>query len=181
MVDEKGRGKENSNRNSVIGRDDLHKVWEYRKEADNLLHQRFSFFLLAESFLVLSIVTILVSNNVGDRLKTVEVMISLLGIVFTFGWWYVNVRIRIRLDHLKENYMNKDSIYNEYLSSVKEPINKVIKKLHINTLILPLSTLFFWWIMLFEVILNYDRFCYGVFLMVFFVILYFIMPKKNYL
>ena len=35
------------------------KVWEYHKEADNLFHQRFNFFLVAESMLIVSFVTLL--------------------------------------------------------------------------------------------------------------------------
>jgi len=156
------------------------RVWEYHKEADHLFHQRFSFFLLAESFLVLSVVTILVDAKL-DNLQSIKIAISLLGFVFTFGWWYVNLRLRIRLDYLKNTYLKEeDFVYKKYMDCVKEPIKDYLGiGFHINSCILPKATIIFWWFILFDVILHSHFISNIIILLLIYTLLSLIKPSKK--
>ena len=87
--------------------------------------------------LVVSFATIL--NTPYDLVKFA---IIILGILYTFGWLYVNVRIRKRMDFLKNNYLIKhDQLYRKYIISVKDFFEKHI---HISSEILPKATFLFW-------------------------------------
>lgn len=119
------------------------------------------------------------NKDASARLKSVEIAISLLGMMFTFGWWYVNLRIRRRLDYLKNKFLKKlDPVYKEYMDCVNEPINEFFDgKFHINSQILPITTLIFWWFILFEIILEWCIYYYGIILVMVLVLLYLLMPK----
>ena len=101
-------------------KEEWERVWDYHKETDNLFHRRFSFFLVAESMLIVSFTTILISTvNIPNSVKF---FIPFLGIVYTFGWWYVNLRLRIRMDKLKEKHLKIiDPLYRKYMDYAIEP------------------------------------------------------------
>jgi len=123
------------------------RVWEYHKEADNLFHRRFSFFLVAESMLIVSFATIMDKTD-----NIVQTAIIFLGLVYTFGWMYVNARIAIRLNYLKNNYLiEHDPIYRGYMESVNTIFEKFF---HFNIYILPKMTFLFWLFLLLYTIIG---------------------------
>ena len=100
--------------------DDLRRAWEYHKEADNLYHRRFNFFLVAESMLIVSFTTILTVDDKSLEPFNIAKAIAILGLIFTFSWFYVNARLDTRIYYLKKNYLERgDSIYREYMNSFK--------------------------------------------------------------
>jgi len=122
------------------------RVWEYHKDAEHLFHQRFSFFLVAESMLIVSFVTLL---NTSQEL--VKFAIVILGIVFTFGWLYVNLRLDIRMERLKVYLKENDQIYEEYMNSVKDIFGKFD---YIQDCILPMTTFLFWMFLLLHILMK---------------------------
>ena len=101
--------------------DEVRRAWEYHKAADELLAQRMSYGMVAQSMLIVSFVTIASADHSGRPWLTyLEIVISLL------GFWYSAVqhsttRALIRgLDRLKEAYLVPlDSIYADYLNAVR--------------------------------------------------------------
>jgi Ca2+/Na+ antiporter len=73
-------------------------AWEIYKHADNLYHQRFNFFLVAESMLIVSFATLV--DRSSTHTNSIRIAITILGMVFTFSWFYVNNRIDWRLNYL---------------------------------------------------------------------------------
>jgi len=68
--------------------------WERYKYMDNIYHQRCNFFLLAESMLVVSFATTLLVEDsnpvITHNINLIRIAITVLGMVFTFGWFQVN-------------------------------------------------------------------------------------------
>ena len=113
-------------------------LWEYHKEADHLYHQRVSFFLIAESFLIVSIATLLSNCN---NLKYMKIAVTLLGICFTSSWFYTNARLDKRITFLKSHSSPKlkdYQIYKGYINSVKG-----ISSGFFTSYLLPIATLIF--------------------------------------
>ena len=59
-------------------------TWAAYKHADNLYHQRFNFFLVAESMLVVSFATTLLVDQPSTQTNSIRIAITILGMVFTF-------------------------------------------------------------------------------------------------
>ena len=113
-------------------------AWEAYKHADNLYHQRFNFFLVAESMLIVSFATTFSSGSLNTN--SVRIAITILGMIFTFSWFYVNNRIGWRLNYLNENYLKRCSqTYGDYLNRVKG-----IPSAFFMTYLLPAATFVFW-------------------------------------
>lgn len=120
-------------------KDERDRVWAYLKHADNLHAGRVNFFLVAESMLAVSFVVAWSSNNVNDKLHILNI-IAVLGIWYTSGWLYVNVRLDRRKDWLHNKLKELDpTIYGPFLASVGG-----ISASTILSWVLPLLTLIFW-------------------------------------
>jgi len=116
-------------------------AWEAYKQADNLYHQRFNFFLVAESMLVVSFATTFSSGCLNTN--PVRIAITILGMISTFSWFYVNNSIGYRIIYLRENYLGRrNSTYKDYLESVE---NRFIPHSEFfMTDLLPAATFVFW-------------------------------------
>ena len=116
-------------------------AWEAYKQADNLYHQRFNFFLVAESMLVVSFATTFSSGCLNTN--PVRIAITILGMISTFSWFYVNNSIGYRIIYLRENYLGRrNSTYKDYLESVE---NRFIPPSEFfMTDLLPAATFVFW-------------------------------------
>ena len=119
------------------------RAWNYYAHAGNLLQARINFFLVAESFLILSFVTTLLDIKSGrvPVANTVRLGVGLLGIVYTSVWLYVNARLDMRVKPLHKVLMEADqSIYDT-------PYIKVVGGLSTTPFLvylLPASLLLFW-------------------------------------
>jgi len=125
------------------------RIWEYHKCADDLFHKRFSFFLVAESMLVVSYATLFDINQAFY----VKLAITLLGLIFTYGWYVVNIRLDKKMEFLKQ-YVTEpnDSYFEAYMKCVKD-----IRRWDIfNDEIFPISTFPFWEFLFINVILSIE-------------------------
>ncbi len=88
-----------------------------------------------------------------DKTDTiVQTMIIFLGLVYTFGWMYVNARIATRLNYLKNNFLTKhDPIYRGYMNSVNTIFDRLFS---FNIYILPKITFLFWLFLLLYLIIS---------------------------
>ena len=105
--------------------DKLWKVaFDLTKHVDNLYQQRINFILVAESMLIVSFVTTLLIAIEDKKLyifgESIRIFIAILGMVFTFSWFYVNKRLDWRLVYLTHRFLKKSpsysSLYKEYLA-----------------------------------------------------------------
>ena len=97
---------------------DRYNVWDNYKHADNLYHQRFNFFILAESMFVVSFATALTSTSIDT--SPIRIAIIILGMVFTLSWFYTNKRLDWRLVFLSSNYLEKNEEYNKYIACTRK-------------------------------------------------------------
>ena len=115
-------------------------AWEAYKQADNLYHQRFNFFLVAESMLVVSFATTVSSGSLNTN--PVRIAITILGMIFTFSWFYVNNSIGYRMIYLREKGLRRcNPTYRSYLN-VEEKLS--IPSEFFMTDLLPAATFVFW-------------------------------------
>ena len=115
-------------------------AWEAYKQADNLYHQRFNFFLVAESMLVVSFATTFSSGCLNTN--PVRIAITILGMIFTFSWFYVNNSIGYRMIYLREKGLRRcNPTYRSYLN-VEEKLS--IPSEFFMTDLLPAATFVFW-------------------------------------
>lgn len=115
-------------------------AWEAYKQADNLYHQRFNFFLVAESMLVVSFATTFSSGCLNTN--PVRIAITILGMIFTFSWFYVNNSIGYRMIYLRENYLRRcNPTYRSYLNAEGK---LSIPSAFFMTYLLPAATFVFW-------------------------------------
>jgi hypothetical protein len=77
-------------------------VWEDRWHEEEIFANRLSFYILAQSFLVVAAVTATLSNNATSRWLPVALTIDLTGLVVTVFFWYAFTENLRRLDSLKE-------------------------------------------------------------------------------
>jgi hypothetical protein len=88
------------------------KIYQLHINTDKLYNQRINFFLVAESMLVISYVTIINKmNEIGEA-------ISIIGLVFTSIWFYTNARSGERTLYLIRKYLETDDIYEDYIKSI---------------------------------------------------------------
>ena len=110
---------------------DLYRAWKYHNKADLIFQHRISFFLVAESMLLVSFATIY-------NISKIQLAIAALGVIITFCWFYVNIRIAWRRRMLKDNYLKKfDPIYKEYMNCIRGfPASTVLAYILPNSFIL---------------------------------------------
>jgi hypothetical protein len=91
---------------------DIDKAWKYYEHADNLYASRVNFFLVAESMVVVAYVTLQGSE------KLLRISIAILGLLYTYIWFDVNLRLAIRMTFLDQKFLPHDKIYDQYTKSV---------------------------------------------------------------
>lgn len=79
-------------------RDSVNRLWDYKGQMENIFYQRASFFLLAESMLLLAFATVLPTIRIA-------VILILFGIVFTILWTYINWRHTAVYSHVRNRYL----------------------------------------------------------------------------
>jgi hypothetical protein len=77
-------------------------VWEDRWHEEEIFANRLSFYILAQSFLVVAAVTATLSSDATYRWLPVALTIDLTGLVVTVVFWYGFTENLRRLDALKE-------------------------------------------------------------------------------
>lgn len=77
-------------------------VWEDRWHEEEIFANRLSFYMLAQSFLVVAAVTATLSSDATYRWLPVALTIDLAGLVVTVVFWYAFTENLRRLDALKE-------------------------------------------------------------------------------
>ena len=91
--------------------DALDRAWRYYQHADNLLAGRINFFLVAESMLIVSFMTL-------DIEFCLRFSITILGLFYTGGWFVVNIGLLKRMEFLKKKLETLDPIYKYYMEVV---------------------------------------------------------------
>ncbi len=76
-------------------------VWEDRWHEEEIFANRLSFYLLAQSFLVLAAVQAPLSSEVASRWLPLALIVDLAGLILTFVFWYALTENLRRLDALK--------------------------------------------------------------------------------
>ena len=119
-------------------------VIEIYRHTDNLYHHRFDFFLVAESMLIVSFVTTLSMILVNKEYASyIQVAIALLGMVYTFSWFYVNKKLDWRLTFITHKYLKGNLEFNDYLGSM-DKISRIHNGFFLSN-ILPTFTFVFWY------------------------------------
>lgn len=86
----------------VAGDDGTQIVWEDRWHEEEIFANRLSFYILAQSFLVVAAVMATVSTEATYRWFPVALTIDLAGLIVTVVFWYVLTENLRRLDALKQ-------------------------------------------------------------------------------
>ena len=115
---------------------DRETAWKYYKELDRRIQQRENYILVAESMLLLSYATAFNSKSpLGFQTP-----VAIVGIILTFTWYYVNIRLLVQSDTLFNYYLFKIPVFKRSVASVvKYPSAKNF--LHD---LLPFSILLLW-------------------------------------
>lgn len=77
-------------------------VWQDRWHEEEIFANRLSFYILAQSFLVVAAVTATLSTDATSRWFPVAVTIDLVGLLLTVVFWYALTENLRRLDALKK-------------------------------------------------------------------------------
>jgi hypothetical protein len=86
----------------LIAEGGIQVVWEDRWHEEEIFANRLSFYILAQSFLVVAAVTATLSTDATSRWLPVALTIDLAGLVLTVVFWYALTENLRRLDALKE-------------------------------------------------------------------------------
>jgi hypothetical protein len=86
----------------LIAEGGIQVVWEDRWHEEEIFANRLSFYILAQSFLVVAAVTATLSTDSTSRWLPVALTIDLAGLVLTVVFWYALTENLRRLDALKE-------------------------------------------------------------------------------
>jgi len=125
---------------AVPQQEDIDKAWKYYEHADNLYASRVNFFLVAESMVVVAYVTLQ-----GEQ-WILRLLIAVLGFVYTYIWFDVNLRLAKRMSFLDRNFLVHDKIYVQYMKYVP----KNIPSRFFLTYGLPIPTGVFWSFLLYH-------------------------------
>ncbi len=125
---------------------------EYYKILDGRTQQRENYILLAQSMLLLSIVTALMLDPLNDDIFSIPIAISIAGIVITLLWYLANVRLISQAGVLIDNYLFHDEIVRASITSVKRQPSAVLL-LHV---ILPGSIFILWIYLLYYSVYQID-------------------------
>ena len=125
-----------------LGNSDVRdRAWRYLQNADNISSGRINFFLVAESMLILSFMTLK-----PDRVY-LRLLVIALGLIYTLAWFYLLLRLSKRMDMLYTRYLRQlDPVYKEYIEAAP---NRELAKVVVYYL-LPLSTAAFWLLLIVE-------------------------------
>jgi hypothetical protein len=118
------------------------RTWRYLQHADNLIHSRQSFTLVAESMLVVAFFTV---GSDPRSNQFLHIVIAALGVVYTLAWLYTNQRLATRMRFLNNDLYETDPIYKKYIDAVPKELSSQT----VLVRILPLLTLVFWLILIF--------------------------------
>ncbi len=77
-------------------------VWEDRWHEEEIFANRLSFYILAQSFLVVAAASAMLSSDTASRWLPVAVTIDVVGLLLTTVFWYALTENLRRLDGLKE-------------------------------------------------------------------------------
>jgi hypothetical protein len=128
------------------------RIWEYHKCADDLYHKRFNIFLVAESMLIISFATLFEIDE--GRFRIIRIAIIFLGLIYTFGWYYVNVRLDKKMEFIKLNFLEKeDRYFKAYMSCVKDKVGRWDL---FNDDIFTIAIFLFWLFLLFQMLVPID-------------------------
>ena len=130
---------------------DTKRAWDYHAAADNLYHQRTNYFLVAESMLLFSYVTTFL-NTSGFNLNEIRSAIAFVGIIVTFSWYYVSLRLSIRMNKLKYKYLIlSDPVYWDYIESFRHRslLNRLFS--HLPVLVIMLLWLYLFYFSLWQI------------------------------
>lgn len=108
------------------GRKVITRALEYYKQLDGRTQQRENYILLAQSMLLLSIVTALTLVPLNDDIFSIPIAIAIVGIVITLLWYLANVRLIRQADVLINNYMFHDEIIRVSITSVRHQPSAVL-------------------------------------------------------
>jgi hypothetical protein len=86
----------------LVAEGGTHVVWEDRWREEEIFANRLSFYILAQSFLVVAAVTATLSSDATHRWLPVALTIDLTGLAVTVVFWYAFTESLRRLDALKE-------------------------------------------------------------------------------
>ncbi|UCD14449.1 MAG: hypothetical protein JSW60_03270 [Thermoplasmatales archaeon] len=130
-------------------------VFDQTKYCSNLYQRRINFMLVAESMLIVSFVTTLVvpldNIKLFEFAESIRIGIAILGLVFTFSWYYINKRLDWRLVFLNHRFLKKtcsySSMYKDYLKA-PDPFAR-INSGFFTANILPTFTFALWYFLLY--------------------------------
>lgn len=118
--------------------------WDVFKHIDSIREGRTNFFLVAEAMMIAAYMAL---SSTETFLRTT---VSVLGIIYTVSWFFINLRQSNRLDYLGETNLllgeNNRHHKKFFLGIVKA--GKGLPGKHIMNYVLPLSTAFFWVVLL---------------------------------
>ena len=137
--------------NELHHNEDTKRAWNYHAAADNLYHQRINYFLVAESMLLFSYVTTFL-NTSGFNLNEIRSAIAFVGIIVTFSWYYVSLRLSIRMKKLKYKYLiPNDPVYWDYIESFRHRL--LLDRLfsHLSVLVIMLLWLYLFYFSLWQI------------------------------
>ena len=118
--------------------------WEIYKHIDSIREGRTNFFLVAESMMIAAFMTLAASENF------LKVVISLLGLVYTACWYFINLRQSNRLDYIANSHLLSDEMLLNIVKAGKGFSGKIIMNY-----ILPISTGAFWLILMLSIWFRY--------------------------
>ncbi len=93
--------KETNKNEESYTKEQAKRLWEYRIQEENVFYSSINIFLIVESMLFVAIATILTSKNLSG-LNPIPQALTLLGLIFTLIWIYVNWRRRKCYIHVRK-------------------------------------------------------------------------------
>ena len=126
------------------------RLWAYRIQQENVFYGRINIFLLVESMLFVAIATGLTSANLTE-FKVVFQALTILGLVFTLIWGYVNWRQKRVYEHLRPFVESACAEYKEIREDRKERCKAPFSSWNIMTYLIPLIMFIVWSFISFKV------------------------------
>ena len=124
-----------------IDKKDTEFKWDLFKHIDSIREGRTNFFLVAEAMMIAAYMAL-------ESTETfLRIIISILGVIYTASWFFINLRQSNRLDYIGKN----DLLQNEFILEVVKA-GKWLPGKHIMNYVLPLSTAIFWIVLLIKAV-----------------------------
>jgi hypothetical protein len=99
--------------------DDTEWLWDYLKHFETTYSSRINFFLVAESMLMVSYATVIVNANYVI-LKFIALLISILGILYTYYWFKINKKGIYGGKNLMDRFGNMHTPYKEIRDDIRK-------------------------------------------------------------